>query len=663
MSVQAGIWNFDRRPVDRESIEEFSASLKQQGPDDESCYRDGPIGFIYRAFHTTGESRLEKQPHISRRGFVITWDGRLDNREELIAELRGDLDIKATDLAVVASALDRWETDAFRRIVGDWAVTIWRPQNRELIFAVDFMGVRHIFYHLTANQLCWSTDISPLVLLSRTKFHIDDDYVAGYLAHNSDGHATPYCEIREVPPGHLVRVRPGGARIERFWRFQPRSRIRYKTDAEYEQHFRHLFRQSVRRRLRSDSPVLAELSGGLDSSSIVCMADEIIGKEGAETPRLDTLSFYDKTEPKGDDWIYFQKIEEKRGRPGYQIDGSKMASSPASLQYLEFCPFPGTLGVNKELSEERATAVHKSGCRVVLSGLGGDEFMGGIPDPGELLADLIVQFRVVRLAQQITAWSLVKRRPWIHLLWNSAIKAMPAALGRYLAEEAKVECWVRKDFAKRTKLGFRQFDVDDHLGFWLPTRRSIISGVQVMANNLAKSSPLGPILDEARYPYLDQNLIEFVLSTPADQWLRPGERRSLMRRSLAGIVPSEILSRRTKQFSARTPTVMLDQHWDEIQSVYRGSLSSSLGYVDDAELLKTISNARAGKTVAIVRVLWTISLEFWLRDLAARGLLEFSALSWPPRRWREMQVNLHSQPTRPSGRALRTEYLNQGEPQ
>jgi len=148
------------------------------------------------------------------------------------------------------------------------------------------------------------------------------------LAHNPDAHLTPYLEIREVPPGQFVRVRDGSAVIDRFWRFSPTSRIRYKTDAEYEEHFRHVFRQSVQRRLRSDSPVLAELSGGLDSSSIVCMADDILAKEGAETSRLDTLSYYDKTEPSGDDWTYFQKVEAKRGRAGIHIDGSGLGTSP-----------------------------------------------------------------------------------------------------------------------------------------------------------------------------------------------------------------------------------------------------------------------------------------------------------------------------------------------
>ena len=136
--------------------------------------------------------------------------------------------------------------------------------------------------------------------------------------------------------------------IERFWRFSPKSRIRYKTDAEYEEHFRHVFRQSVQRRLRSDSPILAELSGGLDSSSIVCMADDILAKEGAETPRLDTLSYYDKSEPSGDDWIYFQKIEAKRGRVGIHIDGSRLGTSPDSLACTDFCPLPGALGFGQE---------------------------------------------------------------------------------------------------------------------------------------------------------------------------------------------------------------------------------------------------------------------------------------------------------------------------
>src|SRR5580692_3164246 len=127
MSVQAGVWNFDGKPVDRRLLTQFTESLKNQGPDGESCYVAGSTALLYRPFHTTLESRREKQPHRSGRGFVITWDGRLDNGHDLIAELGLQRETSPTDVAVVAAAFDRWETDSFRRLIGDWAVSIWKP--------------------------------------------------------------------------------------------------------------------------------------------------------------------------------------------------------------------------------------------------------------------------------------------------------------------------------------------------------------------------------------------------------------------------------------------------------------------------------------------------------------------------------------------------------
>lgn len=160
-----------------------------------------------------------------------------------------------------------------------------------------------------------------------------------------------------------------------------------------------------------------------------------------------------------------------------------------------------------------------------------------------------------------------------------------------------------------------------------------------MACKLAKCTPPASVLEEARYPYLDQDLIEFILSIPADQLLRPGERRSLMRRSLAGIVPQEILSRRTKQLGARTPALMLEKHWNDLQNVYESSLSSHFGYVDATQVLHTISDARAGKPVPLVRLLWTISLEYWLRSLAERGLIEARVLPSSPLRYGNVPAN------------------------
>src|SRR5260370_40126106 len=116
-----------------------------------------------------------------------------------------------------------------------------------------------------------------------------------------------------------------------------------------------------------------------------------------------------------------------------------------------------------------------------------------------------------------------------------------------------------KFLQKPRGLVFGRWVAEELWGWCFPPRRSYIAGVLVMANNLAKlRAPVQPF-EEARYPFLDQTLIEFVLSIPADQLLRPGERRSLMRRSLAGILPQEILSRRTKQMGERTPMLILEK--------------------------------------------------------------------------------------------------------
>src|SRR6267378_358623 len=624
MSAQAGIWNFDGQPVDEGFLGKLGLAIEPYGPDLGSTYINGWIGIVYRAFHTTPESHLERQPYVTARGTIITWDGRLDNRDELIPQLSEELTADRTDVALIAAAFERWGTDCFRRLIGDWAMSVWRPLERDLIFACDYMAIRHIFYYPKKDCISWSTDLAPLVLLSGDKFHIDDDYIAGYFGHDPDAHLTPYREICEVPPGQFVRVRSDGIiSVHRYWVFSAKGRIRYRNDSEYEEHFRHVFRQSVRRRLRADAPILAELSGGLDSSSIVCMADDIIAKEGAPTPRLDTLSYYDKTEPRGDDWMFFPKIEEKRGRVGAHIDASKLGSSPASLDYSEFSALPGYFGAARQLDVERADVVRRGGYKAVLSGMGGDEFLGGIPDPCAHLADLIVQFKFVTLAKQLMAWSLVKRKPWIRLLWQSLVALFPASLGQYFAGQARVERWIERDFAKRTKLTIRLLGSYQKSGFCLPTRRSLLGGILLMANKLAKSKLRVVTLEEDRFPYLDQNLIEFILCVPASQLLRPGERRSLMRRSLVGIVPQEILARRTKQVGARTPLVALEKVGNELQAAADSSMSASLGYIDSEQCREAVKAARIGKTVHIIRLLKTVSLEFWLCDLAARGLLDF----------------------------------------
>lgn len=212
LSAQAGIWSFDSRPADREFLMKLGSAMEAQAPDGQSIYLYGTVGMLYRALHTTKESRLENQPYFSKRGLVITWDGRLDNREDLLSELNGNPGSVQTDVAIVAAAFDRIGTDCFCKLVGDWAVTVWDPADKMLIFAKDYMGMRHLYYYLTPSMVMWAKYLAPLVLLSNASFTINEEYIAGYFASYPNAHFTPYREVQSVPPGGFVVIQDGKAR-------------------------------------------------------------------------------------------------------------------------------------------------------------------------------------------------------------------------------------------------------------------------------------------------------------------------------------------------------------------------------------------------------------------------------------------------------------------
>lgn len=618
MSAQAGVCNFDGKPVGEVLVGKLSRAIEPYGVDGGDAYIDGSIAMVYRAFHTTLESHLEHQPYVSLRGSIIIWDGRLDNRDELILELRDELTTDQTDVAIVAAAFDRWETDCFRRIIGDWAVSIWNAPRKELILARDYMGVRPLFYYPQSMKIVWCTCLAPLVRFDGT-FTLCDEYIASYLALWPEPHLTPYCELHSVPPGHFVRIYDGQISTQAYWTLNPRLKIRYKDDRDYEQHFLHIFRQAVRRRLRSDLPVLADLSGGLDSSSVVCMADDIIAKEESRAV-LDTFSFYDPHEPDEEDFLYFGKVEELRKRAGHHVELHR-GDDAFTVDYPNFVAEPG-FEARQGLKEAKSAIIKQGMYRIVLSGTGGDEFLGNALDPRVQLADLLVRFRLWKLGEGLFAWSLLSRGSMIHLLCETLWILFPKWMRTRVTAESRVPRWVDAGFAGRCDLRGKQLVAAEGSWLALPSTRDSVQTVTMLSGQLTHARP---VPYETRYPYLDRDLVDFLLSVPTNQLLRPGERRSLMRRSLAHLVPPDILSRNTKSGTGRCISVTLQQHWHSLKSALESPLSSELGFIDGPRFCSALRAAKSGQLEDdIVMLLKGLSLELWLRDVASRHVISSS---------------------------------------
>src|SRR6267378_6168395 len=146
MSVQFGRWNFDGKPVDRDYLETVKASIAPYGPDNAGSYSKGNISILYHSLHTTKESRRETQPRVTSSGAIVTWDGRLDNRADLIRRLHDVVTVGSTDVEIVAVAYEYWGSDCFAMLIGDWALSAWDPHTRSLILAKDPIGTRHLYY-------------------------------------------------------------------------------------------------------------------------------------------------------------------------------------------------------------------------------------------------------------------------------------------------------------------------------------------------------------------------------------------------------------------------------------------------------------------------------------------------------------------------------------
>src|SRR5947208_3267050 len=325
MSVQFGRWNFDGQPPSPEYVEKVGETLAPYGPDSNESYSKEGVKILYRAFCTTKESRREKQPHVSLSGAVMTWDGRLDNRTDLLRELPDSTTAESTDIAIAAAAYEKWGEKCFAKLLGDWAL-------------------------------------------------------------------------------------------------DPGKRISYRTDAEYEEHFRSVFATAVQRKLRSDRPVLADLSGGVDSGSIVCMADLVMARSQADCPRVDTISWYDDSydhlEPDFNELHWVAKVEEKRGRPGYHINLAHLrnnSSQPSPEPEFENDPFAATPFPSRERDaffKQYAVLMKSNGHRVALSGVGGEiPTGGGSPSPVPELQNLLSRAQLLALSRQLRAWASKMKSP------------------------------------------------------------------------------------------------------------------------------------------------------------------------------------------------------------------------------------------------------------
>jgi asparagine synthase (glutamine-hydrolysing) len=559
------------------------------------------IGGVWRLDASSPE---ESRPSVWADGSFICWDGRLDNRSLLLSKTAVALD--SSDAALVLELFRQKGAEGLGDAVGDWSLCIWDAPRRSMVLASDYAGIRPLYYCRTSEAVAWSSSLADVARWSGAT--LDDTYAACFLQRGNAIGRTPYAEISSVPPGHALCITRDRVEKRAFWTLPVNQEIRYRDGRNYEEQFFTLFREAVAVRVSADSPNCAELSGGLDSSSVVCMADRLRKEAGRDNHGLFTFSY---THDRCPDEKYFREVERACGIAGSHLE---IGDYPPIAADLAGGAAPAWW---EPRFRELARRMDALGSSVLLTGQLGDLITGNTPDDTDQVAEWMARGRFVRAARESYGWARSMQVPIYPILGRglcAAFSSWTPASAAPGAIRGSTEDSLLPDVRERALAHEHRASSQ---GGWTgasPGRRRRFRAISEMlqGRTLRTPEPLQHL--SFAHPFAHRPLVEFMLTIPADINCRPGEPRRLMRRAFANLLPPMVLNRKSK--AAYTSTYVgaliplaaaMVREPRKIQIVERG-------YADAASLLGRLEKFTQGLECNESQLRPMILFEYWLRN-------------------------------------------------
>ena len=507
----------------------------------------GPIAFGHQLLDVAGD-----EPPMSGMaesdGCIVTADCRLDNREELLAELGADE--SAGDAELILAAYRRWGADAPARLLGDFAFALWDPAQGRLLCALDHFGVRPLYYAVAGGAFVFSSEPCGVLASGWVDATINEDALCAYLAGvapNVD--ETFNAQVKRLPAAHVLILEGARLEVRPYWRLQPIE----VGDEDAAAGLRRRLELAVAARLRGASRAGAMLSGGLDSSTIAGLAAPLHRRTTGEPLKTFSLVF-DETPA----WNERPQIEAVLAT----IDAAPRFLPSNGLSYVDRLPAllreqnSPFVAPNLPASRTIYEAARHDEVRVLLDGHGGDEV---ISVGTQWLAELAAGGRWIELWRQLSAlgrnegfsarpvfWSLLKRRARIARLLRplrALRKAPPPATrspgaSRFLQPGYAERVEVLERAARKMFGGPDRTEQQRHL--------AIVTGpLQPYALEILDKAAAAAGV-EARYPLWDKRVVEFCCSVAPAEKLKGGRTRSLIRRAMADVLPEQVRNRPDK---------------------------------------------------------------------------------------------------------------------
>ncbi len=583
MSGIAGIIHFDGAPVAAGMIEGMTSAMAYRGPDGIHHWQHGSVALGQCMLRTTPESLEETQPLANEdESLVLVMDGRVDNWEELRRELLlHDAVLRnRSDAELVLRAFETWGRECLQHIDGDFALAIWDARQQQLFCARDRIGNKLFHYHWNGTTLVFASELHPILALPWVPETPNEGMLAEFLAaewHSRD--ESLWNGILRLVASHRMVVGSAGPRPEKYWKPDLWQTLPFTSDQEYFDHYRELLSDTIRRMSRSHRPLACEVSGGLDSSAVFCVAEQLRRDARLPAPSIAgyTLAF---TEDGGaNELLYSRAVGEHLGLAIHEIPPSipPLSWFEESARACREPPgFPNT-AMFKDIRHH--ATMH--GSRALLTGEGGDEFLQG---SRVYYAEELAQrhWRTLRDCYRADAAAFGAAQAMRWVVRHGVVPLLPLALqgalrrlshairGTGPSDRYWLSSVMRAQIARRRRRS--------------PHRRVCSVGQREMLDclddafsdqameNIERLSARAGI--EMRCPLRDHRLIQFAFSTPERLRLRGDRPKYIHVQALRGLLPQRILDRAGKA---------------EFSVVFRGHLDRM-----GESLTRTIPARRAG---------------------------------------------------------------------
>jgi asparagine synthase (glutamine-hydrolysing) len=492
---------------------------------------------------------------------------------------------------LVLRAYECWEEESPRKIIGDFAYALWDGKRQRLFCARDSLGIKPFYYYVDHRTFLCSSELQGILAYLQGPPEPNEAFIAEYLWGGlTDRRETLYQRIFRLEPSHYLIVDRDGLTIRQYYDLNPESQIKYANERQYAEHCFHILEQSVRSRMRSITGIAAELSGGLDSSSVVGMLQSLLRAGAVPASRFETFSTI-YSDPRCNELEYIDDVVDMWTLKEHRVEARAPDLSiftDKSQRYKDLAGYPD--GVRYEALRN---VVAQHGYQVLLTGAGGDDWLAGSRFSyadllrehrfGELISELRVNMRNAGgLGDQLR--NFLKFGVW---------PLMPEAVRRtvrILKRNGDSPKWIDSEFIKRSGLAERleRRKTNKSLSF---ARREIYDSFHDgWATHMLELEDRGAAWMgiELRSPFHDRRLIEFAFAIPEEQRFRNGQTKFVLRQAARQIIPRTIAMRLDKSdFSGEVAGTL---EFLARAKFFDSITLASLGWVNAEALQKILAN-------------------------------------------------------------------------